>query len=278
MKKPQLLLVLGGAIAVALIYFLGNRVPPAKSQVQPVAARDQGQQGGMQQQEVTPERWEVVQAKAIANLNTAEKAEVTKIAAGDAKDRFTKLSAWWKAKNQPYLATKYAAEQAKLENSEKSLTFAAQNFIALLNLEPDASVKAWLANESTSLLDTVLARNPNNTGAQIMNASCLVEASNNPMQGVQMLLGIVRADSNNLPATMTLGRFAMKSSQWPKAIARFEKVLRLQPKNAEALYLLAECYKQNGDVPKAKELFTEWKKIINNPQAAKDMDEYLKTF
>jgi tetratricopeptide (TPR) repeat protein len=277
MSKAQLLLIAGGVGIVTLLYFAGSRIPPSKDKA-PVAARDAAAEKGMQQTEVPQENWSVIQAKALAQLNTKDKEEVANLMKIEDSSKFSKIAAWWKAKNQPYMTIKYQAEASKLVNSEKSLTFAAQSFIDLLNLEPDAAMRGWIAKEATNILDTVVARNPNNTNAKIMLASCLVEASNNPMQGVQMLLGIVRADSTNVSAQMSLGKFAIKSAQWPKAIARFETILRQQPDNVEALYHLAESYKNSGDVTKAKELFTKWKQIIKNPQASKEMDEYLKTF
>jgi tetratricopeptide (TPR) repeat protein len=277
MSKAQLLLIAAGIALVGFLYFAGGRIPPPKEKA-PTAARDANAEQGMQQTEVPQERWDVIQAKAIAQLNTNDKAEVESLMKLEDSAKYSKVAGWWKAKNQPYMTIKYQAEASKLVNSEKSLTFAAQSFIDLLNLEPEPAMRGWIAKEATDILDTVVARNPNNTNAKIMMASCLVEASNNPMQGVQMLLGIVRADSTNVAAQMSLGKFAIKSAQWPKAIARFETILRLQADNVEALYHLAECYKNSGNVTKAKELFTKWKQVIKNPQASKEMDEYLKTF
>jgi tetratricopeptide (TPR) repeat protein len=71
---------------------------------------------------------------------------------------------------------------------------------------------------------------------------------------------------------------SIQSGQYDKAIQRYETVLKLEPKNTEALYFLAEAYKGKGNKEKAIELLEECKKIVNKPEFSKDIDEYIKSF
>jgi tetratricopeptide (TPR) repeat protein len=274
MKKPQYILILFSLITIALLYLLGNRVPPMNSKNADSQATRDGEAsnkgGGMQMQAVPPAEFEEIKAKALAQLNTDDKELVEKLGQNMTKDGFHALCDFWTVKNNYNLAANYKGEQAKLENSEKSLTFAGQYFIDLLNQEQDANIKSWQASKAV--------KNPNNTNAKIAMATCYAEGTGEVMKGVQLLLGVVRQDSTNILATMVLGKLAIKSQQYDKAIVRFEKILRIDPKNTEAMYHLAEVYKNTGNIAKAKDLLNTCKKVVDNPKFTKEIDDYIKTF
>jgi Flp pilus assembly protein TadD len=46
---------------------------------------------------------------------------------------------------------------------------------------------------------------------------------------------------------MTLGQASMLSGQLDKAVERFQKVVRLDPNNLEAMLSLADVYEQQGN-------------------------------
>jgi tetratricopeptide (TPR) repeat protein len=278
MQKPQLILVTVGVALVALLYFGANRVPPKQAPEAPVANRDAKQEGGMQAQAIEPTSFEDIKAKALAALNAEQKNKILELGTKQDASSIKALSDLWLQAKNKNMAAKYYSDYSKLEKSEKNLTFASQNFIDLLNREEDQGLKAWQATEAISVLNEVLKINPNNNSAQIALATCYTNGTGEPMKGIQMLLGMVRKDSNNIPAALTLGAMAMKSQQWPKAIARFEGILQKEPKNKEAMYSLAESYKSSGNTAKAKELFNKCKTLVNNPSFSKDIDEYIKTF
>ena len=94
-------------------------------------------------------------------------------------------------------------------------------------------------------------------------------------KGVSILLEIVRKDSNNVDAQLMLGRFGLISGQTDKAIARFEKILYLQPQNSEALFLLAEAYDSQGNKEKALELLEKCKKTVKDPKAKKEIEDFI---
>ena len=97
------------------------------------------------------------------------------------------------------------------------------------------------------------------------------------MQGVSILLEIVRKDSANIDALLMLGRFGIISGQFDKAIARLEKILYLRPQNSEALLLLAEAYNGQGNKTKAIEMLERCKKTVNDPAAKKEIENYIQS-
>jgi len=98
------------------------------------------------------------------------------------------------------------------------------------------------------------------------------------MKGVTLLRDITSKDSTNIAANVILGKLAIQSGQFDKAIKRLELVLSLQAKNTEALYFLAEAYKGQGNKGKAIELFEKCKKMVNNPDFTKEIDQYINSF
>ncbi|MGN6477045.1 MAG: tetratricopeptide repeat protein, partial [Flavipsychrobacter sp.] len=109
-------------------------------------------------------------------------------------------------------------------------------------------------------------------------AAAYIEGAGETMQGVQLLLGIIREKPDNIPANLMLGRLAIQSGQFDKAVQRFETVLKQEPENTEAMYFLAEAYKGKGDKAKAIELFEKCKQLVNKPDFTKEIDQYINSF
>ena len=53
------------------------------------------------------------------------------------------------------------------------------------------------------------------------------------MKGIQILLSVVRKDSNNMKAQTMLGIGGSISGQYDKAVERLQKVVKAQPDNLE---------------------------------------------
>ncbi len=147
----------------------------------------------------------------------------------------------------------YTAEAARLENSEKSLTFAAHLFLNNLKVEDNPALKHWKGHQALDLFERSLKLNPANDSTAVgLGAVYLFSnVSPNPMEGIQKIREVVEKDSTNTYAHMTLGQASVLSGQLDRAIERFSKVVRLQPDNLEALLSLAESYERHGDTEQA---------------------------
>lgn len=179
---------------------------------------------------------------------------------------------------QPAAAAYYFTKAAKLENSEKSLNFAARLNSELLRSEESPSVRAWAAEQAIDAYEQSLKVNPDNDTVKMELAACYIDGTGAPMQGIQLLLGIIKEQPNHIPANLMLGQLSIRSGQMEKAKERFERVLKLEPENTEALYFLAEVYKSEGNKTKAVELLEECKRIVNNPEFSKEIDNYINSF
>lgn len=282
--RPVHFLSIGvAALLAVLLYLIVPTVPP--SGARPVAA-DAPHQGGEHHAEAATTAEVLQQARqkvgehALGEIQKVEDSlskatnDSVQMAPG-----FGRLARLWARHRQGSAAGHYLGLEAGLEKSPEKLTFAGRFFLNLVANQPDdsPSVRMWNAQQAVALFEKANHLAPSDS-AKIDLASAYIEGTGETMQGVQLLLGVVREDPDNTAALLMLGRLAIQSGQWDKAIERFTHVLEKDPQNTEALYFIAEAYKGKGDRTKAVEYFERAKKVVNNPEFSRDVDDYLKTF
>lgn len=98
-----------------------------------------------------------------------------------------------------------------------------------------------------------------------------VTGTPNPMQGIQLLLEVVKNDPKNLKANLNLGLFSMKSGQYDKAVDRFKTVIAQAP-SAEAWFYLASSYENMGMKPEAIGAYLKTKEIAADPNMSQFVD------
>jgi tetratricopeptide (TPR) repeat protein len=261
------------------MFFFGRTTEPKKPVVAGVAAQE-------------AKMFDVQQfiSKAKASLTPSQSIYLSKlengISRGDVPAQqvtaFQGLAAFWKDSMrmfEPYAF--YISEAAKLDNSEKNLTFAAQLFLENLRGESDEAKLNWDTTEAIGLFEKAIQLNPANDDLRIGLGSCYVYGkgrSGDPqatMKGIQELLSVVRKDSTNMKAQMVLGIGGYVSGQYDKAIDRLKKVIDNQPTNMEAIAFLADTYAAKGDKAEAIKWYTISKKLANNPHYTEEVDRRI---
>ncbi len=281
MKKQQTILVSGGVIALVLLFFFGKTVPTTTNVPKPAAAAN-----------AVPS-FDISAALAAAKekLNPAQQGYInsleSSVVRGDVKNQqihmYHQLANFWKDSVptlEPYAF--YTAEASKLENSEKSLTFAAQIFLDNLRGMDDPATKTWMAGQTKDLFERALKLNPANDSAKIGLGSAYIFGSpaENPqelMQGIQQILEVSRRDSTNMYAQLMLGIGGVVSGQLDKAIERLLKVVSFRPDNLEAILTLAEAYERKGDKLNAVKWYETSKQYIGNPEVVKEIDKRIQS-
>ena len=200
--------------------------------------------------------------------------------AQDSLKSYKALTQFWADSAQklaPYLYFSYSA--ALLENSEKSLTFAAQLLVDNL-LTPDAppALLPWIAGNAKVLLEKALVINPKNDSAKINLGACYLfgNLSDNPMQGITKIKEVVDIDSTNAYGQFILALGGKKSGQYDKAIERFLTVIKIQPNHIEAMIHLAECYELTDQKALAIEWYTKVSNSVNIPEAKEAISKRIK--
>lgn len=209
------------------------------------------------------------------------------ISRGDVKNQsenqYTNLANFWRDSIGSFIPyAYYLSEAAKLDNSEKKLTFAARLILENMRREDDPGKKVWEAQTAASLFEKALKLDPDNQDLQVGLGSCYVYGegmignAEQTMKGIQQLLQVVKKDSNNMQAQLVLGIGGVISNQYDKAIERLNKVVSFDPHNLEAVSWLADAYAATGDKQNAVKWYQQSKHLVNNPEFSKEIDARIK--
>lgn len=261
---------------LCIIYFFGNTVPPKKNSTAAVkAARDSSFNID-----------NVLQASK-AQLTPEQQTRVTQlensVVRGDVKEQqakiYTQLANFYKDTAHLLLPfAYYTGQAAKLENSEKSLTFAARFFLESARSQRDEGLKNWMAGESKELFEKALVLNPSNDSLKVGLGSCYIYGNiAGPMQGIMMIREVAERDPNNMYAQYMLGVGGLMSGQLDRAIERLSLVASKQPGNVEVLLMLAEAYERKGDKPNAVKWYEAVKEQVNNPDIVQELNHRIQS-
>lgn len=276
MKKQQLILAGGGLLLLLLLFFFGNTVPPAKTATQEEEATKQN----------TPSNAADVLTAAKGNLNASQSEKVTQlenaVVRGNVKEQqiavFNQLARYWQDSLQRAdISAYYLGEAAKLENSEKSLTFAARLMLNQVMGGTEQNEITWIATNAKALYEQSLQVNPNNDSVKIELGALYLfgNISAMPMEGIQKIKEVADKDSTNMYAQLMLGLGDIRSQQYDKGIERLEKVVQHEPDNLQALFNLAETYERKGDKINAIKWYTRVESLVNIPDAKKEIENRI---
>lgn len=288
MKRQQYLIAGTGVLLLLALYFFGQTLPTQKKQ----EASTRGAQGEPMAKSLGLQ--DILQASE-SHLTPAQLSYVNRlknsVVRGDVKTQqlnaYRQLADFWRdSVREGFLPfAYYTGESAKLENSEKSLTFAAQLFLQNLRGQENPALKSWMATNAKELFEKALELNSGNDSSKVgLGASYIFgSAAGNPtevMQGIQRILEVARRDSTNMYAQFMLGLGGIESGQFDKAIERLTTVVRHQPANIEAILLLAEVHQQKGDKADAIKWFEAAKKLVGslgNQDLIKEIDQRIQS-
>jgi tetratricopeptide (TPR) repeat protein len=290
-NKQQITLVITSIVIVALLFFWG-RTKPHQNKEAKQADHPQHQSSDT----LTFERMLEVSRKRISGetLNRVHQLEKAVASAPDNTVRinaYNQLSRFWMDSVGAFVPyVKYMAEAAKLENSEKNLTFAAHLMLAELPAMEDPALQKWMAIEAKSLFEKANVLNPNNDSTLIGLGSCyFFGAGENepPMKGIALIREVAEKKPENIYAQYMLGVGATVSGQTDKAIERFTKVVSLDQNNIEARLRLADLFAQKGDKANAKIHYTAFIQAVkrlesagkfkSNPEMIRQIEVYIET-
>ena len=279
MLKKQLIFILTGLALVILLFIFGTTVAPKSKSGPPAISAVKT----FDIHNFINEEKKHLSASQVINLGKLENS----VTRGDVNSQLiianTQLANFWKdsARSfEPYFY--YLSEAAKLDKSEKNLTFAAQLILQNLRGEEDEAKLNWKTEEAIALFEKAVELYPNNDDLKIGLGSCYVFGKGRTggpqetMKGIQQLLSVVRKDSTNMKAQMMLGVGGYVSGQYDKAIERLQKVVKAQPENLEAIAFLADTYAAKGDKKEAVKWYLISKRLMNDPHYSQEVDERIK--
>jgi len=279
--KQQAILLAGGIILLVGLFFFAKTTGPSTEPA------DSGP--GMQASPGSasaPLTTESIIDAAKQHLSDAQHSAVIQleqsVVRGDVKDQkiriYRQLSDYWRdSLNEPEIGAYYAGESAKLEKSEKNLTFAARLFLGKLMATEDAGMQNWLATNAKSLYEEALKLNPVNDSLKIELGTCYLFStiSATPMEGILKIKEVADRDSSNMYAQLMLGLGDIRSGQYDKAIERLTKVTAAEPQNLQAIFNLAETYERKADKANAIKWYTIAENMVTMPDAKKELQQRI---
>lgn len=253
MTKTQWIAVAGAVVLFVAMYFGCDRVPPAQKNLE--ASRSLSAQatnlGALLKD--AKETLESEQANAILALESQ---------LAEAPDEATRLetlkalSGRWFDFGYPAIAGGYARQIAESEGTEESWSIAGTTFLIGVQRSEEPKVRAYCTEQAVQAFENAISLNPENINHKVNLALCYVEnpPEAEPMKGIQMLIGLNQQNPENVVVLNNLGRLAIRTGQFDRAVQRLEKVLSLEPDNQRAICLLAQAYRGAGAEEKAREM------------------------
>ena len=95
------------------------------------------------------------------------------------------------------------------------------------------------------------------------------------MEGILKIREVAERDSTNLFAQFMLGYGGLVSGQYDRAAERFERVLKREPGNKEAVFLMAEACERSGNREKALYWYRVGREQVDNPDVIRAIDEKI---
>ena len=168
----------------------------------------------------------------------------------------------------------YAEEASKLFNTAESWIKAGDQYYQAYTLALDQNKQVQLAKKAQELYQKVLDSNPDNL--EVKTKMAMTYISSSPMQGIKMLMEVLKVDPQNESALFNLGMLSIQSGQNDKAVERLENLVKINPNHTQAQLLLGIAWMNLGDNAKARAQFEKVKQMDKDPAVRATVDSYLK--
>ena len=194
------------------------------------------------------------------------------------------LARKWDDVNQPAPAAYYYQAIATADNKFDDWLMAGNHFNEAFKFTQDTSVQPSFVINAIACLKNAVKLKPENLDARTGLGVAYVNQTSlgmtdpdggSPMQGIMLLLDVVKQDPNNRSANLSLGMFAMKSGQYEKAVQRFKTIIAQKPE-VEPYFYLAESYKQLGMKKEAIDAYQKCREMMPDQAFDQRIDEYIK--
>ena len=262
-KRSQILLVIGALALFVLLYIAPKAAPAAQQKEESHAPAAVS----------TNATLDVYAGTAAKNLDPVKKQQFDKLIAAKSYDS---LTTFWDRFKRPDLASVYVEEKAKQANTADIWYKAGNRYYYAVQFSQDKTEIPVLYQCAMRCFNKTLALDPKNTDAKIMLASCYVEGTQSPMEGISKLKEVEKTDSNNVKLQLTFAFFSVKSGQLDKAISRFKKVIEIDSNYIEAYLHLADAYERQSNTAMTIEMLQKYSARTNDVTARLKIEKYIK--
>jgi tetratricopeptide (TPR) repeat protein len=264
-KKTHLVLIIS-AIVLFVLLFIAPKIAPKHTD-------GDGHDHSAENKAVsTNATLDVYLNLALNSLDPDKKKQSDKFIAAKQLDS---VVVFWDKLKRPDLAAFYTEELAKKENKVANWLKAGNRYYYAIQFIQDKTAIPVLYQSASRCFAKGLELEPNNVDAKIMLASCYVEGSEDPMEGIKRLKEIEKTDSNNVKLQLTFAFFSVKSGQLDKAITRFNNVIKIDSNYIEAYLHLADAYEQKNNTVKTIEMLEKYSAKTTDVTARIEIEKYI---
>lgn len=186
-------------------------------------------------------------------------------------DLYKKIAQQWDDLNQAAPAAFYYELIAQKEPGFTPWLKTGDKFTEAYQQTADTLMQPALVQKAIQAYQQADKLQPNTPEVKTGLGIAYVSGTPNPMQGIQLLLEVVKNDPKNVKANLNLGLFSMKSGQYEKAVDRFKTVIAQAP-SAEAWFYLASSYENMGMKSDAIGAYLKTKEIAADPNMSQFVD------
>ncbi|MGV3508868.1 MAG: tetratricopeptide repeat protein [Sphingobacteriaceae bacterium] len=218
-------------------------------------------------------------AKQSLNANLAQQVrdleERLKVADASEKVELQKqLAVKWDDVNQPAPSAFYYELLAKETNNYSDWVKAGDLFTNAYQATKDSITQPALVQKAIETYQKALEVQPSSLDAKTGLGVAYVSGTSNPMQGITLLLEVVKQDPKNAKANLNLGLFSIKSGQFDKAVNRFKTVIEVKP-TPEAWFYMASAYENLGQKGEAIVAYEKSKELAADPNLSRYVDSKI---
>lgn len=267
MKRPQIILLLV-AVAIGVILYMTPIAPIAqKADVAEATAN-------AVEYDLQDDLTEIKN-----NLDSAALAEVNAWETSGNEFAFDSLVGFYDMIRKPVGAAYFAWKRAEKSNTADHWAEAGERFLLNAKYMGEHAQKADWFSRSRTYFEKAIALAPDDLDIQVDLGVCLMEGSTfmgtPPMEGIDMLKSVEEKDPNNIKMLINLGYFSIKSGQYEKAEERFNQVIAIDNKYAEAYLYLADLHERQKMYKEAIADLENFKSLIGDPKKVKEVDNYI---
>jgi len=222
-------------------------------------------------EEVSTAGKNVIGASLSAEITALENSYKSGTDADKVKDA-KMLSQKWDDVEQPIPSALYLEVIAEKEKSLDNWLNAGGQFMKAYDMTQDSIMQPALLQKANAAYKTAMTLDSNSVDAKTGLGITIVNGMGMPMQGIALLLDVVKKDPKNLKANMSLGTFAIKSGQFDKAIIRFKEIIANKP-SPDAYFYLGTAYENLGKNQEAIDAYLNSKKLAANPTLSSFIDK-----
>lgn len=251
LSKNQILAVSSAILLTLVLYFGFGKVPkqvsaPEKQDNKNVSMILQASKEAAKSKldKEKQSRLQILEGVLAATKNDATKVESLK-----------ELASFWYDTGQPEVSAYYAEQVSDLLNDKESWQITGTTFRIALAGATDEKLKDVCKQKAIRAFEKAISLDSANVNYKMQLAMVYVESppEDNPMKGILMLRDLNTRYPENADVNIQLGRLAIQTGQFEKAVERLEKAAELSPETPSIFCLLADAYKGMGDTKQAEQ-------------------------